>query len=241
MQEYLKKQETDWSNLSEYLKGAEDHIAPKLIQHCWDVEGKVYVATEAGAIVRLDPEDGKVLCAFSLVREGDGGNEEDTEPGLIVFMDVIIDYMIVVTSKGKLIWFNLPEHTMAESFDVKLSPEDHVASASLTPSRAKLILGTDRGAMYDVRAYVDDDEKHSTADVTKIGQYHGGAVLGSAMLTPLGGTRSDCLLATAGDEGEVYLWSVANSKLAKTYDFFENTAYLNVSENGELQQSTIRL
>lgn len=196
------------------LEASEHEDPANFVAHCWDPNEKIYVASDYGCICQLDPSDGSVLKGINL--------QSPSEIGIVVHLEVLIDYIIVTTSFGHIYWLNITDHAVAEHFEVPLEKADEISYAALTPSRSKLVFGTIKGQVFELRAYVDEEEAHNAADLNLISQFHSGPVTSSTTVAPFGGTRADVLLVTVGAEGLLYAWNIHQEKLATTMDVFKN-------------------
>ncbi|KAJ0399019.1 hypothetical protein ATCC90586_000488 [Pythium insidiosum] len=120
------------------------------------------------------------------------------------------------------------------------SGERLVASVAPSPTFSKVYVGTTHGHIYELRVSVapdeeleaeldeelrggtsnqsfgesDDPSSVATRLVSSCGVFHSGAVLSATALTPSGGTfANDLVVASAGHDGRVCLWSVAKRRL----------------------------
>ncbi|KDO34982.1 hypothetical protein SPRG_01044, partial [Saprolegnia parasitica CBS 223.65] len=179
--------------------------------HCWSKDGKLFAANRMGELVKLDPTRGEILAVVVLSRTA-----------VLASLVLTAECLVAGFSDGSVRWLHDHDYSVLQT---------RLVGLGLSPSHARIVLGSSAGGLYELTALVDvdEDEKSPAANaaslLNKLGGYHTGAVLSMALLIPAGGTTNDAVVVSGGVSGALYFWTVQSCKgiaVSSLTDLFES-------------------
>ncbi|EQC41283.1 hypothetical protein SDRG_01258 [Saprolegnia diclina VS20] len=188
--------------------------------HCWSKDGKLYAANRMGELVKFDPTRGEIVAVVVLSRT-------------VVLTSLVLtaECLVAGFSDGSVRWLHDQDFSVLQT--VALPAGERLVALGLSPSHARIVLGSSGGGLYELKALIDidEDEKSSAANaaslLNKLGGYHTGAVLSMSLLIPAGGTTNDAVVVSGGISGALYFWTVQSCKgisVLSLTDLFESAS-----------------